>query len=67
VPADNTVDVYRDVVLGLDHLPWDTSQLDLDVCLLAIDNVRVVKGDIPTTRIVSEQTLTLTSPGSTDL
>ena len=67
VPADNTVDVYRDIVLGLDHLPWYTSQLDLDVCLLALINVVVGNGDIPTTRIVSEQTLTLTNPGSTDL
>lgn len=67
VPTDNTVDIYRDIVLGLDHLPWYTSQLDLDVCLLAIDHIRYDMGDIPTTRIVSEQTLTLTNPGSTDL
>jgi hypothetical protein len=35
MPADNTVDVYRDIILGLDHLPGYTGQLDLDVCLSA--------------------------------
>jgi hypothetical protein len=32
VPADNTVDIDRDIVLGLDHLSGNTSQLDLDIC-----------------------------------
>jgi len=36
VPADNTVDIDGDVILGLDHLPWYTSQLDLDVYSSAI-------------------------------
>jgi hypothetical protein len=67
MPADNTVDVYRDVILSLDHLPGYTGQLDLDVCLSATIELKLGYGDIPTTRIVSEQTLTLTSPGSTDL
>jgi hypothetical protein len=35
VPADNTVDIDRDVILGLDHLSGDTSKLDLYVCLSA--------------------------------
>jgi hypothetical protein len=31
MPADNTVDIDRDVILGLDHLSGDTSKLDLYV------------------------------------
>lgn len=31
VPTDDTVDIDRDVVLGLDHLSRDTSELNLDV------------------------------------
>jgi len=41
VPTDNTVDIDRDVVLGLNHLPWDTSQLDLDVFSSAFVYVRL--------------------------
>lgn len=32
MPTDDTVDVDRDVVFGLDHLSRNTSELNLDVC-----------------------------------
>lgn len=72
MPTDDTVDIDRDVVFGLDHLSWDTSQLDLDIWEWSARNrnAGVSDGktsDLPTTRMVSEQTLTLTRPGSTDL
>jgi hypothetical protein len=31
VPTDDTVDIDRDIVFGLDHLSGDTRKLDLDV------------------------------------
>lgn len=64
MPADDRVNLDRHIILGLNSLTRNSGELNLDVFVMSYGRCGV---DLPTMLICSEQTLTLTRPGSTDL
>jgi hypothetical protein len=76
VPADNTIDIDRDVVLGLDHLSWYTSQLDLYIYTISFgyfpspfrrvvltDNSNLLRADIDLDQSWVDRLVELTESG----